>query len=237
MSKTLAVVQSNYIPWKGYFDLIAAADEFVLFDNVQYTRRDWRNRNQIKTAQGTVWLTIPVCVKGNYEQPINETRIADRSWAAKHWKTIRHAYARAPHFERYAAWLENLYGDAAALARLSEVNHLFLTSLCAALQIDTPIKWSTDYRLEAGRTERLIGLCEQADADHYLSGPTARGYLDVDAFAANGIRVTFFDYSGYPEYRQLHGPFTQAVSVIDLLLNEGPAARSFMKAGAAAIAD
>jgi hypothetical protein len=99
--KTIAIVQSNYIPWKGYFDLIARVDEFILYDDMQYTRRDWRNRNLIKTAQGLQWLTIPVDVKGKYFQRINETQISDANWAEVHWKSIVHTYARAPFFAQY----------------------------------------------------------------------------------------------------------------------------------------
>src|SRR5437762_7629049 len=106
MTKSVAIVQSCYIPWKGYFDLIASVDEFILYDDRQYTRRDWRNRNRIKTAAGTRWLTIPVQVSGRYTQRIDETRIADPRWAASHWSAIRQSYARASHFERYAERLE-----------------------------------------------------------------------------------------------------------------------------------
>src|SRR5438046_4323553 len=97
MARKAAIVQSNYIPWKGYFDLIRRVDEFILYDDVQYTRRDWRNRNLIKTPQGLRWLTIPVEVKGKYYQSIRDTKIADPVWAASHWQTIVHNYGRAPH--------------------------------------------------------------------------------------------------------------------------------------------
>src|ERR1041384_7029573 len=101
MQKMVAIVQSNYIPWKGYFDMIRGVDEFVLYDDVQYTRRDWRNRNRIKTAQGTQWLTIPVEVKGKYLQAIKETKISDPSWGRTHWRTLCHSYNRAPHFRDF----------------------------------------------------------------------------------------------------------------------------------------
>ena len=229
MPKSVAVVQSNYIPWKGYFDLIAAVDEFILYDDVQYTRRDWRNRNQIKTSDGPLWLTIPMEVKGKYLQPIRETRIAERGWAARHWKTIAHNYAKAAHFEEYAGGLEAVYRQAGTLDLLSDVNRLFLQNICDLLGIGTKLSWSMDYKLIEGRSDRLADLCRQAGATHYLSGPSARGYLDVDRFATMGMSVTFFDYQGYPEYRQLYAPFLHTVSVIDLILNEGAAARSFMK--------
>jgi hypothetical protein len=109
MPRKAAIVQSSYIPWKGYFDLIRQVDEFILYDDVQYTRRDWRNRNLIKTPHGLSWLTIPVDVKGKYFQSIRETRIADPGWAERHWKTIVHNYSRAPHFDHHRQKLEELY--------------------------------------------------------------------------------------------------------------------------------
>ncbi|HYH09784.1 MAG TPA: WbqC family protein [Thermoanaerobaculia bacterium] len=227
--KKVAIVQSNYIPWKGYFDLIAAVDEFILYDDMQFTRRDWRNRNRIKTREGIAWLTIPVEVKGKYLQPIRETRIAGSEWAETHWKTIAHSYARAAHYGEIAPLLRRAFEEAATRELLSEVNHLFLTAGCELLQIGTKLSWSMDYELVEGKNERLIVLCKQAGATHYLSGPAARDYIDVELFARSGIEVEFYDYSGYPEYRQLHGPFEHAVSVVDLLLNEGRGARAFLK--------
>jgi len=227
--KRIAAVQSNYIPWKGFFDLIAAVDEFILCDDLQYTRRDWRNRNQIKTAQGLQWLTVPLNVKGHYLAAVKDMTLADRSWAARHWKTMVHHYGRASCFDEVAGWLEALYKEAEHLSRLSEVNHLFLEAICRALGIRTKLSWSMDYELRPGKTERLVGLCQQAGATEYLSGPSARAYMEEDRFRAAGIGVLYADYAGYPEYRQLHPPFVHTVSVIDLLLNEGSNAGRYLK--------
>jgi hypothetical protein len=227
--KRIAVVQSNYIPWKGFFDLIAAVDEFILYDDVQYTRRDWRNRNQIKTAQGLQWLTVPLNVKGRYLAAVKDMTVADRSWAARHWKMIVHNYGRASCFDDDAGWLEALYKEAERLSRLSEVNYLFIEAICRALGIRTKLSWSMDYELIPGKTERLVGLCQQAGATEYLSGPSARSYMEEDQFRAAGISVLYADYAGYPEYRQLHPPFVHTVSVIDLLLNEGFQAPRFLR--------
>ena len=226
--KKVAIVQSNYIPWKGYFDLIRSVDEFIILDDVQYTRRDWRNRNQVKTPAGLVWLTIPVESKGKYTQKINETRISDLGWGEEHWKTIRTFYTRAPHFDDYSNWLQDLYAGSTA-QYLSEINHRFIRAFCEKLNITTRISSSNDYDLRAGKTDRLLHLCCQAQATIYLSGPAAKGYLDVAAFTEAGIAVHFADYSGYPEYRQLYPPFRHEVSIVDLLLNEGSNARAFMK--------
>jgi WbqC-like protein family len=226
--KTIAILQSNYIPWKGYFDLIRSVDEFILFDDVQYTRQNWRNRNQIKTPAGVRWLTIPVESKGKHFPRIRDTVVSGHGWAMHHWASIAHFYARAPYFREYRERFEELYraGDS---KYLSEINYRFLTALCGMLGIETRITWSMDYRLAEGRTERLVSLCRQAAATRYLSGPAARDYIDSPLFEAAGVELEYFDYSGYREYSQLYPPFRHDVSVIDLILNEGPAAPEFLK--------
>jgi hypothetical protein len=226
--KRVAIVQSNYIPWKGYFDLIASVDEFVLYDDVQYTRRDWRNRNQIKTANGLAWLTIPVVVSGRYHQRINEVLVDDPGWADRHWQTIVHQYTAAAAAPEYLGKLETLYREAPR-RQLTEINQYFLTGVCALLGIGTRFRPSSDLSLTGDRTERLLNVCRQVGAAVYLSGPAARGYLDERLFNEAGIAVEWADYSGYPEYRQLHPPFRHEVSIVDLLLNEGGQAPRFMK--------
>jgi hypothetical protein len=229
MGKVVAVVQSNYIPWKGYFDLIRRADEFVLYDEVQYTRRDWRNRNRIKTPQGVRWLSIPVDVKGKYRQPIRAARIHDPGWAKNHWRTLTHCYGRAPHFRAYRPILEPLYlGNRSPF--LSEINATLIRTVAALLGIHTRITCSTDYRRTAADpTGRLLEICLQAGATEYLTGPAARAYLDEPAFAAAGITVRWMDYGGYPEYPQLHPPFEHAVTALDLLFMTGPAAAGYLE--------
>jgi hypothetical protein len=220
-SKRIAVVQSSYIPWKGYFDLIRGVDEFVLFDDVQYTRRDWRNRNRIKATDGLKWLTIPVDVKGRYLQRIRDTTVADASWAAEHWQTIVRTYGRAPHFAPYRSRFELLYERVAGETQLSRINRAFLDEVCAILGIATSISWSMDYQMIEGKTERLVNLCQQAGATEYLSGPSARDYISADAFERAGIALNFADYSAYPEYPQMHPPFEHGVSILDLIFNVG----------------
>jgi hypothetical protein len=223
-----AIVQSNYIPWKGYFDLINHVDRFVLLDEVQYTRRDWRNRNRIKTAAGTRWLTIPVETRGRYEQRIDETRIADPGWRRSHWSAIEQAYRDAPHFAPVSAVLEPLYRELDS-GLLSEVNFAFLCRVRDMLGIGTPISWSTDYESGGGRSQRLLDICLATGATEYVSGPLARDYLDVGMFQRAGVRVAWFDYSGYPAYPQLHGAFEHGVSVLDLLFCAGEDSRRFLK--------
>jgi hypothetical protein len=226
--KSVAIVQSCYIPWKGYFDLINSVDEFILYDDRQYTRRDWRNRNRIKTAQGTIWLSIPVRVKGRYLQRIDETEISDPNWSERHWKTVEHAYRDAPYFEHYRDVLERAYLDCGETL-LSKVNRRFLEVICELLDVRTTLAWSTDYRAEGTKTDRLISLCAAAGATSYLSGPTARSYLEETQFVQAGIELRYMDYLGYPEYEQLHPPFEHDVSVIDLLVHTGPAAGNHLK--------
>jgi hypothetical protein len=218
--KKVAIVQSNYIPWKGYFDLINYADEFILFDDMQYTRRDWRNRNKIKTPQGLQWLTIPVRTRGGFNQKIKEIKIAGTDWATKHWKSLEKNYRRSPCFEEIEAWLEPMY-DKADNIKLSEINRHFIETICTYLSINTKITNSWDYNQKDGKSERLASLCKEAGGDIYVSGPTARNYLDEAIFIDNEIKVEWFDYSNYPPYPQLWGKFEHSVSILDLLFNCG----------------
>lgn len=227
--KKVAILQSNYIPWKGYFDMIHMVDEFILYDDMQYTRRDWRNRNKIKTFGGIKWLTIPVDVKGKYYQKINETRVMDHKWPEDHWKTIHMNYARSPYFKELSPWLEGLYQKAESMDYLSQVNHLFLTSICEYLGIHTKITWSSDYTLAEGKTERLVALVQSAGGSYYLSGPAAKDYIVDECFQQAGVTLEYMNYDGYPEYPQLHGDFCHEVSILDLLFQEGPNAPHFMK--------
>jgi hypothetical protein len=225
--KTIVIVQSNYIPWRGYFDLINSADETILYDDMQYTRRDWRNRNTIKTSQGLKWLTIPVQAKGKYLQKIKDTVVADPNWASDHWRSIVHNYSGARHFSRYAKTFEDLYSTDEHL--LSQINYQFITAICRILGIKTLLSWSMSYLLSGEKTERLVNLCKQAEATEYLSGPAARAYIDEQMFADQGIRLRYIDYADYPEYQQLYPPFEPQVSIMDLIFNEGPDATKYMK--------
>ncbi|HMS32605.1 MAG TPA: WbqC family protein [Ignavibacteria bacterium] len=226
--KKIIITQSNYIPWKGYFDSINMVDEFVLYDDMQFTRRDWRNRNQIKTRDGVKWLTIPVEVKGKYFQKIKETKISEPDWAEKHWNTIIHNYSRAKYFNEYKQIFEKLYLNSKE-EYLSKVNYNFIKTICEILGIKTKMIWSDEFNLLEEKTERLVDICKTLGATDYYSGPAAKAYMNEELFEKENIRVHYFDYSGYPEYEQLHGEFTHAVSIIDLIFNEGPNSPKFMK--------
>jgi len=226
--KKVAIVQSNYIPWKGYFDMIASVDEFILYDDMQFTRRDWRNRNLIKTPTGLQWLTIPVKVKGKFEQKIRETEIEGHDWAKTHWQSLVHNYGKAKHFREISSRLEPLYLSQER-TMLSEVNRAFIEWGCSFLGIRTKLSNSSNFRLTEGKTERLVDLCIQAGATEYVSGPAAQDYVDSSLFEQRNIKLTWFDYSGYPEYPQLWGEFQHGVSILDLLFNCGQDSPQYMK--------
>lgn len=228
MNKKIAILQSNYIPWKGYFDMIAAVDEFIFYDDMQYTRRDWRNRNQIKTPQGVQWLTVPVRVKGKYEQTIRETEIDGNDWASAHWKTLAQNYRRAPHFDEIAAIFEPIYMQK-KYTHLSVLNRELIEAVCNYLGITTKISNSWDYTLGDGKTERLVDLCVQAGGTEYISGPSAKDYIEEKLFAERGIELGWFSYEGYPEYPQQWGEFTHGVTILDLLFNCGKDAHRYMR--------
>jgi hypothetical protein len=230
MNKKVAILQSNYIPWKGYFDLINSVDEFIFYDEMQYTKRDWRNRNKIKTSNGSIWLSIPVNDKGfqqNHQQ-IKDTTIADSSWAKKHWDTISQNYKKTPFFKEYKDVFEKLYLEKEEKF-LCDVNYKFIIAINNLLGINTKLSFSTDYKLIEGKTERLLDLVKQADGTEYISGPAAKDYIVEKIFNEANVKLTWANYAGYQEYNQLYPPFEHGVSIIDLIFNEGNNATKYMK--------
>lgn len=230
MGKRIAILQSNYIPWKGYFDLIGLVDEFILLDTVQFTKNDWRNRNRIPGGANGVWLTIPVKTSGRFGQRIDQTEVDGAAWARKHWMTIAQTYAKAPHFKAYESVIGRAYEAAAKDTSLSRINQLFIHTLCDVLELKTPIT-VVDVLPAENKTERLVQICTQQGATNYITGPAARDYIEPCQFERARVTLEYMDYSGYPEYRQRGSTFDHYVSVIDLLFSEGSAARSFMKIG------
>ena len=216
--KKIAISQSNYIPWKGYFDLINRVDEFILYDDAQYTRRDWRNRNKLKTPQGLKWLTIPVDVKGKYFQRINETKISDKGWAVKHWRQIKQNYAKAKNFKKYKDAFEELYLNCKE-EYLSEINHKFIIAINQILEIKTKIRFSSEFKIYGNQTEKLINICKQCNATIYISGPAAKSYFDEQLANKENIHVKWMNYDNYKEYEQLYPPFEHGVTILDLILN------------------
>ena len=199
--KSIAILQSNYVPWKGYFDLIQSVDEFVILDSVQYTKNDWRNRNRIRTPRGPAWLTIPVQTSGRFGQAIDQAKIADLGWARKHFRSLVDSYGNSCGFARRADELEISFQRAAGEVSLSAVNEIFLRLICRWMRIETPIASSRSYPDHPDRNERLVGICRAAGADRYVSGPRASAYLDRARFEQAGIQVEYFRYDEVPEPR------------------------------------
>jgi len=224
--KKIAILQSNYIPWKGYFDLINSVDEFIIYDCVQFTKNDWRNRNKIKTQNGLIWITIPV--KHSITQKISEIETLNNNWRKKHWNSIINNYSKSKYFKKYSDFFYELYNTSEEI-NLHKINIAFINQINSILNISTKITDSYEYQLKGDRVERLVNICKQAGASEYISGPSAKVYLDVEMFAMENIKVSWIDYSNYPEYTQLHGEFEHSVSILDLIFNEGENALNFMK--------
>ena len=222
------ITQSNYIPWKGFFDLLQVSDIFVVFDEMQYTKRDWRNRNLIKTDVGLKWLTIPVETKGKYFQKINETKISDYNWNKKHWALIKSYYSKASCFNEVSNWIENLYMDC-KFTYISEINIYFIKAICKYLNIKIDIRLSSEFKLLNDKTNRLVEICTELNATDYYTGPSSKNYLDESKFELKNIKVKYFDYSNYPEYTQLYNGFFNKVSILDLIFNQGKSSSKFLK--------
>jgi hypothetical protein len=228
--KKIAILQSNYIPWKGYFDIISAVDEFLIFDDVQFTRRDWRNRNRIVHGGKPLWLTIPVGSKGAFDAPINTIAVAEQNWARKHWASIRHAYAKAPYFHEVAPKLETAYIKAAEFKLLTDVNEHFLRVISEMLELSTTFLRTDEIPRQAlDPTGRLVEICRARNATLYVSGPAAKSYIDNAQFEAAGIRLAYANYSDYPPYEQAMSPFEHGVSLVDTLMRCGLQTRSKLK--------
>ena len=222
----VAILQSNYIPWKGYFDIINSVDLFVWYDNVQYTPRNWRNRNRIKTSNGTIWLSVPC--DGTQGMTIEDVRILGDAWRNKHWTALEQAYARAPHFDEYRELFAELYLEGTD-EFLSSLNRTFIERICRGpLEVDTPFRDACEFPVTGIGQERILGILEAVSATTYVSGPAGKNYIDPNLFEERGITIEWMEYSKYPEYPQLHGAFEHGVSILDLLFNVGPDASKYI---------
>lgn len=221
------VIQSCYIPWRGYFDFIDSVDVFVIYDDVQYSSGSWRNRNRIKTRNGLQWLSVPV--KYRFGDPIDAVSVGRRlgeSWQESHRRRLHEALGQAPYFaDAIGIWEAAIAFDDLNLTLL---NMRLTQGACQYLGIATRIVLSRDYHLSGTKTARLIDLLRKLGATKYLSGPSAKGYLEEDLFRVNGIGLEYksYDYSPYP---QLWGEFVGTVTVLDLIANRGSASRDFLK--------
>jgi hypothetical protein len=221
---TVMVSQSNYLPWKGYFDLVRRADVLVLLDNVQFTRRDWRSRNLIKTPHGVQWLTVPVRTPSGRSTSISEAEVTDSQWAQSHLRALELSYRRTPYFEQVFGLLHECLDPKEAL--LSNLNEQVLRALLNFMELDVEVRVSRGPVEEVDASERILGLAQRYGSTRYLSGPAARAYLDTHMFTNAGVDVDFFEYPQYPEYDQVWPPFRHDVSIVDTLFHLGPGWRS-----------
>lgn len=226
------ILQPSFIPWRGYFHQIQRADLFVFYDCVQYDKRGWRNRNRIKTAQGAQWLTIPVAASGSHQglRICDVPLGADEAWRKKHAMTITHAYRKAPFWREHARLVEDIY--ALPGPRLADITCAATEAIARRLGIThTRFLRSSTLDAQGDKTDRLLDILRKVGATHYISGPSARDYIEADKFAAAGITLEYMVYD-YPPYPQLHGPFDAHVSILDLLFNVGPEAPRYIWGGA-----
>lgn len=216
---TVVVSQSNYLPWKGYFDMIQGADHLVLLENVQFTRRDWRSRNKIKVPSGVQWLSVPVRTPKGRETSVAEAEIADIKFYQPHLKAIELSYARTPHFQKIYGLLSDCmeHGD----LTLSLLNERILRTLCHFMSIRARISSSRGSTEQMDPSERILNIVKAAGGKRYISGPAARNYLNMEMFEQAGIAVEFFAYPDYVEYNQVWPPFRHDVSIIDVLFHLG----------------
>lgn len=227
----VVILQPSYIPWRGYFDQVRRADLFIFYDDIQYDKHGWRNRNQIKTHQGKQWITIPVHTKGVTQGvPIKDVRIDwSKPWAKSHLKTLTISYAKAPFFKNYQPLLETIYGRNDELLADFTIQTSMLLARELGFTATRFLRSSELAGIDGQKTDRVISVLKQVGATHYLCGPSASSYMEPDKFAEAGITFEYMQYE-YPEYPQLHPPYDPYISILDLLFMVGPdAARYFEK--------
>lgn len=225
----VVILQPSYIPWRGYFDQIHHADLFIFYDDVQYDKHGWRNRNQFKTTQGKQWITIPVHSKGATGGiPIKDVRIDwSKPWPKKHLNALTYAYAKAPFFQSYRPWLESIYSRRDELLADFTIETTIEISRMLGI-MDTKLMRSSEIpNLDGKKTDRLIQILQHVGAKHYLSGPSAKDYIEKEKFNQAGISLEFMDYR-YPEYPQLHPPYDPYVTILDLLFMVGEDALAYL---------
>jgi hypothetical protein len=227
--RAAVVLQPSFLPWRGVFDLVARADVFVFYDDVQYDKHGWRNRNRIKTAQGPQWITVPVHAKGNVTThlQIDRVRIDNRTdWRRSHLERIRHAYRRAPFFESTFPFVEEIYAFETEL--LAELTIAQTKALADRLGLRRPdYVRGSDLAIEGTKTEKLVATLRAVEATSYISGPAARAYIENERFRAADIELGYIGYA-FPEYPQLHGPYDGNLSILDLLFMTGDRAADYL---------
>lgn len=216
---TVAILQPSYLPWLGYFEQMSRSDIFVYYDDVQFDKHGWRNRNRIKTPNGPHWLTAPVLHKGQGKPLVSEIEIDNKAkWAKKHIGTIQQYYGKAAFYKTYKEELEELLTR--HWGRLVDLDIATINMMCGWMGLSPKTFLSSELLVDGGQSERLVNICKLFSATKYLSGAAARDYLDADLFKKEGIKVEWQDYQ-HPVYPQLHGEFISHLSALDLLLNAG----------------
>ncbi len=216
MGKSAAIVQSAYIPWKGFFELIHDVDVFVFFDSVQYQKRRYVNRNRIKSPLGTRWITVPVHASTKFT--IYETEIAEGNWIETHLTSLLQSYKSSPFWSIVNKFIESM--RELEPRTISELNQHIIREICEWMGITTELICSSDIPQHGQKSELLISILKHLGADNYISGPAAKSYI-TDEFEQAGIELRWKNYDGYPEYEQPHGPFEHEVSVLDLIASRG----------------
>ena len=222
------ILQPSFIPWRGYFHQIFKADIFVFYDCVQYDKHGWRNRNKIKTRQGAQWLSIPVNTKGATDGlAICDVTIAkDDVWKRKHLAAIELNYRKSPYWNHYKSLVEYIYSREDE--RLADLTCATTIEIARCLGIHhTRFVRSSELEAVGQKTDRILDVLKKIGGTHYISGPSARDYIDAEKFAAAGITLEYMT-DNYPEYPQLHGPFEGGVTILDLLFNVGPDAPRYI---------
>lgn len=216
----IGILQPGYIPWLGFFEQMYKSDVFVIYDDVQYDKESWRNRNRIKTANGVQWLTVPVIVRFEDAPLINDIKIDNKlNWRKKHLHSIKQNYSKVAYFKKYIDIFEEAYSK--KWQYLVDIDMHFILELSVLLGIDcNKIVRSSTLNISGDKIERLIEICKLFKADTFYEGAAGKNYIDDSQFARNGIKVEYQDYK-HPAYRQLHGDFVPYLSVVDLLFNHG----------------
>jgi len=224
----VSINQHAYLAWPGYFHRIAISDLHIVLDHVQFEKNSLVNRNKIRTKTGWCWLSVPVLTKGLFGRlEINRLEIVKNSpWEKKHWRSLVTNYSKAPYFEMYGGILQSAYQK--GHHRLNELVKEITTGILDALDIRTPILFSSEMNARGKKDELVLNLCREAGATTYISGPFGRNYLDEERFRDNGIRVFYHDYAP-PTYPQVFPGFESSLSIVDLLFNCGPESRHIME--------
>ena len=216
--RTIAVMQPTYLPWIGYFGMIDMADVFIFYDDVQFVKQSWQQRNRIKTQDGWIWLVVPVFQ--NFGQRINKVKINNnQNWSKKHWKSIQYNYSKAPFFNEYGGSFREIYEK--EWEYLVDLNITLIKKISEILGLDTKFMLSSELRgVEGTKTDRLINILKLIGADEYVTGPGTKAYIEPEKFKRNDIMLYWYEFK-HPSYKQLYGDFVPYLSVIDLLYNMG----------------